>query len=63
MKRNCEIPSINTMILKMIMKMKGWSMKKQRMFANLNPNGEVDFQTLIGETNFLILLVTKEDDT
>ena len=56
-KRNCTIPSINTMI----MKMKGWFMEGEGGPLTLILIGEKEFWTLIGEIDFLILFVIKED--
>jgi len=54
MRRNCDVLIINTM---MIMKIEGCSMIGKGGWLILALVGEVDFQTLIGETGFLILFL------
>jgi len=62
-RRNCKISSINTIISKMIMKMKGWSMEGLGGSLILTLTREVNCLTLEGETGFLILFITEEDVT
>jgi len=62
-KRNCTIPSITTMYLKMFMKMERCSMEDEGGLLILILIRETNFWTLIGEIGFLILFVTTEEDT
>ena len=63
MKRSCEVPSITTMILLIIIKMKGCSMEGDGGSLILTLIEGTNFRTLIGEIGFLTLFVTKEEDT
>jgi len=60
MKRNCEVPSITTM---MIMKMEGYSMIGKGGSLILTLVGKADFRTPLEEASFLILFMLKEEDT
>ena len=57
MKRNCKISSINTIILKITIKMKGWSIEGEGGSLILTLIEGADSRTLIGETGFLILFL------
>ena len=59
-KRNYEISSITTI---MIMNMEGCSIIGNGGLLILTLIGEADFWTLIGEVAFLILFMTKEENT
>jgi len=51
------------MILKMNMKMKGWSMNDKENLLILTQTGEANLLTLIGEADFLILIMVGKEDT